>query len=306
MKVKVLIISIILIGLGIGGFFIIYKTHKPADLTQLTFLDHASDPDWSPDGNQIVFEGREGEEIGLYLIKVDGTGLTKIGPGHNPSWSPVDNRILLREDYEGERSLAIIDLDKDWENKIELASQINEQGSWSPDGKKIVYSSSNNSKSFSVWVMNSDGSEKTRLTTDEDGYCMAPSFSYDGSKIVYLKGFTSYAIGGGEGVIEPNEIWVMNTDGSNKHMIYAPGDSTQLIFQRAWNKNNKILFMKTWYHKYFPQVWIINSDGFDPEPVVSGLDVFGDPVWDNTGTKVAISRITPPFIIGSNIWVFSY
>ena len=64
--------------------------------------------------------------------------------------------------------------------------------------------------------------------------------------------------------------------------------------------------MRTWYHKYPPQVWVINFDGSNPKPIVSGSDVFGDPVWDNTGIKVAISRITPPATMGSNIWVFSY
>jgi len=276
---------------------------EPADLTQLTFLDHASDPDWSPDGSQIVFEGREGEKIGIYLINTDGTGLTKIGSDHNPSWSPVDNRILLRDNCQGGCSLILLDLDKGWENKVELASQINEQGSWSPDGKKVAYSSS----SGSIWVMNSDGSEKTRLTTDEDGFSMAPSFSYDGSKIVYLKGFTSYAIGGGGEKMEPNEIWAMNSDGSNKHKVYAPGDSTQLIFQRAWNKDDKILFMRTWYRENkYPQTWVMNYDGSNPKLLVSGDNAFGDPVWDNTGTKVAISKTPPLATMGSNLWLFPY
>lgn len=286
-----------------------FEIREPADLTQLTFLYHASDPDWSPDGSQIAFEGRDDEEAepGLYLINADGTGLIKIGPEHNPSWSPVDNRILLRDDCKEGCSLILIDLDKGWENRVELASQINEQGSWSPDGKKIVYSVLSGSKSSSIWVMNSDGSEKTRLTSDEDGYCIAPSFSYDGSKIVYLKGFTSYAIGGGEEKMEPNEIWAMDSDGFNKHMIYAPGDSTQLIFQRAWNKDNKILFDRAWYHQdKFPQIWVMDSDGSDARLLVSGVAAFGDPVWDNTGTKVAISKTPPQSVMGSNIWTFSY
>jgi len=105
---------------------------------------------------------------------------------------------------------------------------------------------------------------------------------------------------------KPNEIWVMDSDGSNKHMIYAPGDSTQLIFQRAWNKNNKILFMRTWYRVKPPQVWMINADGSDPKPVVAGSDVFGDPVWDNTGTKVAISRSSVQLAVPGDIWIFSY
>jgi len=278
---------------------------QPADLTQLTFLDHASDPDWSPEGSQIVFEGREGEEIGLYLINADGTGLTKIGPGHNPSWSPVDNRIIYRGD-DPWRSLILVDLDEGWENKMELTSQITEQGSWSPDGEKIVYSSPDSSESSSIWVMNSDGSEKIPLTTDKDGYCMVPSFSYDGSKIVYLKGFTSYVVGAEN--IETNEIWTMNADGSNKQKIYAPGDSAQMLFQRAWNKDNKIIFMRTWYRTdNYPQIWVVNSDGSDPKVVVSGAtDAFTDPVWDNAGTKVACCKTPPPSVIGSNVWIFSF
>ena len=275
---------------------------EPADFTQLTFFYHASDPDWSPDGSRMVFEGKveEGEDVGVYLINIDGTGITRIGSDHNPSWSPVDNRILLREDRQEGRNLILIDLDKGWGNKVKLASQINEQASWSPDGEKIAYSGSNGL----IWVMNSDGSGKTGLTTAQDGFSMVPSFSYDGSKIVYLKGLTSYAVGG-ENKSNLNEIWVMNVDGSNKHKIYAPGDSTQLIFQRAWNKDNKILFMRTWYRGSYPQIWVMNSDGSDAKLLVSGEGAFGDPVWDNTGTKVACSKSLSPSMRG-DIWTFLY
>lgn len=273
---------------------------EPADLTQLTFMDDASDPDFSPDGSQIIFESGEND---IYVIKADGTGLTKIGSGNNPSWSPVDNRIIYRHDMPC-CSLILVDLDEGWENKLELASQILEQGSWSPDGEKIAYSIPNGSDSSSIWVMNSDGNEKTRLTTDENGFCMVPSFSYDGSKIVYLKGYTTFAPGGAD-KLELNEIWTMNVDGSNKQKIYAPGNSTQLLFQRAWNKDNKIIFMRGWYGSYYPQIWVMNSDGSDPELVVSAaIDSFGDPVWNNAGTKVACCKGTPS--LKTDVWIFSY
>jgi Tol biopolymer transport system component len=276
------------------------EIQQPADLAQLTFMDDASDPDWSPDGSQIIFESGVNN---IYIINADGTGLTEIGSGNNPSWSPVDNRIIYRHDMPC-CSLVLVDLDEGWENKVELASQIKEQGSWSPDGEKIVYSIPNGSESASIWVMNSDGSGKIRLTTDEDGFCMIPSFSYDGSKIIYIKGYTTCAPGGAD-KLEVNEIWTMNADGSNKQKIYAPGDSTQILFQRAWNKDNKILFMRTQYRGDYPQIWVIDSDGSNPEIVVSGApNAFGDPVWNNDGTKVACSKNAPS--LKGDIWTFSY
>ena len=76
----------------------------PADLTQITFFEGegvTADPDWSPDGTQIVFGRHDENKRELYIVNSDGTGLTKIGPDDvfDPSWSPVDNRILC---YGGE------------------------------------------------------------------------------------------------------------------------------------------------------------------------------------------------------------
>ncbi len=281
-----------------------YEILEPADLTQLTFVNHAADPDWSPDGSQVSFHNMITNRIGI--INADGTGLRYLDIGGDSNWSPVENKLAVvawkEEQNLPDRGLHLVDLDT---GDITLLVREGHQACWSPDGTKIAYTFEEGGLS-SIWVINSDGSEKTRLTFNEDDYCTGLSFSYDGSKIVYLKGFTTYAVGGAEGE-EVNEIWIMNSDGSNKHMIYAPGDSSCLIFQRAWNKNNKILFMRTWYRGSYPQVWIINSDGSDPESIVSGSDVFGDPVWDNSGTKVAIHRITPPSrLLGGNIWTFSY
>jgi dipeptidyl aminopeptidase/acylaminoacyl peptidase len=264
---------------------------KEEDITQITPpFEHATDPDWSPDGSQIIFWGKNANKNGLYLVNSDGTGLRFITPGSEPSWSPVDNRIM----FPIKDILYLIDLDKIEEGKTELASWTTGQASWSPDGKRITYSVFDEFESSSIWIMNSDGSGKTKLTTDKEGFCRAPAFSYDGSKVAYLRGVTSYA-GGPKPDKKSNEIWVMNSDGSDKHMIFAPGDSVQLIFQSAWGKNNKILFFRDWIAKRTPQIWAINSDGTNPKCVVSSPEryeaaFYGDPAWDRTATKVAVNK----------------
>ncbi len=287
---------------------------KEEDITQLTFLDDlVGDPDWSPDGSKLVFLGLEKNMMkgGLYIMNNDGTGLTKIAGQwrrdhlFNPSWNPVNNKIASHgpsTQGPGGKGLFLVDLDGDQTKRVELTSQIVEHVSWNHDGKKIAYnvyeqyeSSSNNYKSSSVWVMNSDGSEQTQLTTNEDGFCTGPSFSYDGSKIVYLKGFTT-TMPGEKPKEAINEIWVMNSDGSNKHAIYAPGDSMQLIRERAWNKDDKILFTRHKQVRDFPQIWIINSDGSDPRSILKPSEgispvIYDDAVWDNSGTKVVVTKV---------------
>src|SRR3970282_795415 len=77
--------------------------------------------------------------------------------------------------------------------------------SFSPTGNKIVFEHQLPGERPDAWVMNSDGTNVTRLTTD-GGY--APSWSPDGSKIIYTNScqYNGY-------------LWIMNPDGSNKRQI---------------------------------------------------------------------------------------
>jgi len=343
MNTKILIILIVLVALGVGGFFVYQniiapemeektpaaeektgeeeeavleekeevdseKEEEPAPtVTQLTFLDELiADPDWNPDGSQIVFciKGREAPT--LHLINADGNGLKEIGLGFDPSWSPLGDKIAYELDGQ------IYTMGLNGENITQLTTEhTNGQPAWNLDGTKIVYAHYGTEKP-SIWIMNSDGSRKTRLTASTDGECTFPSFGYDDSKIVYTKG-PIWDVNFDKLPKAPNEIWIMDSDGSNKHQIYAPSDSYQWIFQRAWNKNNEILFAESpLQEREIPEVGVINSDGSNlryiliPPKNFLGIPecFYLDPVWDNTSTKIVAVR---KIIEGSqNIISFSW
>lgn len=269
------------------------EEEKPAPaITQITFLDNTIDPDWSSDGSQIVFCVREGKIETLYLVNADGSRLKEIGPGFDPSWSPVEDKIAY------EMNGQIYAMDSSGKNIVQLTNEhTNGQPAWNPDGTKIVYAHYGTEKP-SIWIMNSDGSEKTKLTASADGECTFPSFSYDGSKIVYTKG-PIWDASVDKLPKTPNEIWIMDSNGSNKHQIYVPSDSYQWIFQRAWNKNNEILFAESPLQEMeIPEVGVINSDGSNlryiliPPRNFLGIPecYYLDPVWDNTGTKIVAAK----------------
>lgn len=112
------------------------------------------DPDWSPDGQKIVFtshpltdSGTSAPNAEIYLINPDGTGRTQ-----------------LTFNSEEERAPA-----------------------WSPDGTQILYVCRKAANgSFEVCVMNADGTGQTRLTFD--GNYLTPTWSPDGQRIVFHKG----------------------------------------------------------------------------------------------------------------------
>jgi len=60
---------------------------------------------------------------------------------------------------------------------------LNDCPRWSPDGSQVVFVSTQEDFISSLHVMNSDGSNRRRLTTDH--YCQHPSWSPDGKSILF-------------------------------------------------------------------------------------------------------------------------
>jgi Tol biopolymer transport system component len=148
------------------------------------------DPDWSPDGEKIVFtshpvtdDPRFSNQAELYLMNPDGTGLQR-----------------LTHNGEEERAPA-----------------------WSPDGTRIVYSCrvGDGTNPFRICVMNADGSDVQQLTNEGDAVSdLTATWSPDGQQILYHR----------RGAVTPayptpgQQLFVMNADGSDQtQLTFPPG-----------------------------------------------------------------------------------
>jgi Tol biopolymer transport system component len=96
----------------------------------------------SPDGTNIVFEIVGGN---LYVINIDGTGLIDLGRGNRPQWSPDGDYVvymIAEDDGHQITSSTLYAVRNDGTEKTNLTQGINMiamNPSWSPDGSKIAF-----------------------------------------------------------------------------------------------------------------------------------------------------------------------
>lgn len=149
---------------------------------------------------------------------------------------------------------------------------------FSTDGTKIVFSGIDGSTHDDIWIMDADGSNLTRLSTF--GYftgALCPKFSFDGTKIVYMKlnvGATRI------------DIWVMNVDGTGDVMLHSFGGTDNSEFP-CWGSNDKILFVGI--VATVQNIYSMNSDGTGSTIITTDASPaqvdFGTPTWNASATQ---------------------
>lgn len=137
-----------------------------------------------------------------------------------------------------------------------------------------------------IMKANEDFSQITQLT-DADTGCAYPKYSPDGSKIAYCR------INGSQGHMD---VWVMNSDGTNKHRVTF-NDSLAGYMPTWHNDGNQILYYRhaTWATATQDQViMIVNSDGTNNRVLFDHPgDKDMDPMMNPTNSDEVVQYFDP-------------
>ncbi|QPC84533.1 PD40 domain-containing protein [Phototrophicus methaneseepsis] len=200
----------------------------------------------SLDGSQILFvrEVDYGDDAAdeVFIAPLsnpnDAEQLTELrtADASQPIFSPNGNQMVFVSDYDGDQELYLFDLQARTTLALTENDYSDRDPTWSLDGRYIAFASDMDSPGFSdiyrvSFNLNRQEGEDAftidRLT-DDNGSSYAPSYSFDGTQIVYLNDSSGDA-----------DIVVMRSDGQSSRTL-LPGDTAE-DRSPVWSPNGKYI-----------------------------------------------------------------
>lgn len=149
-------------------------------------LFEARQPDFSPKGDKIAFQGYLDDGWDIWTVKPDGSDAMRVTNGEfddrEPQWSPDGSRIAFSSDRTGNYDIWILDAASGKLQQITKSPAQDSQPAWSPNGREIAFISDRDKGG--IWAIDVQTGAERQLSTIE-GRVSGPTWTADGKEVIY-------------------------------------------------------------------------------------------------------------------------
>ncbi len=228
--------------------------------------DPIMSPAWSPDSRRIAYVSFEGNRSSIFVQTLR-TGArfqvsSRAGVNGAPAFSPDGRKLVVTlSDPDGNLDIYTLDIATRQTKRITTHRAIDTEGSWSPDGR-YIYFTSDRSGGPQVYRVSANGGSAERVTF-EGSYNARPRVSPDGEKLamVHLQN-GNYRIAVMD--LDRKDLLVLSAGRQDESPSFAPNSDT-LIYATRTGRNGVLES--------------VTADGLIRQRLQSGDGDVREPVW---------------------------
>ena len=206
--------------------------------TIMESADPIMSPAWSPDSRQLAYVSFEGNQSSIFVQTLRTGNRFKVSskPGINgaPSFSPDGRKLVVTlGGVDGNLDIYVLDVNSRRTTRLTTHRAIDTEGTWSPDGD-YIYFTSDRSGGPQIYRVGANGGTPERVTF-EGSYNARPRLSPDGKRLAMVhndRGNYRIAVMS----IDRKDLLVLSTGRQDESPSFAP-NSDILIYATRQGRN---------------------------------------------------------------------
>ena len=228
--------------------------------------DPIMSPAWSPDSRRLAYVSFEGNRSSIFIQTLRSGNRIQVSsrPGINgaPAFSPDGRKLVLTlGGLDGNLDIHVLDVNSRQTQRLTTHRSIDTEGSWSPDGR-YIYFTSDRSGGPQIYRVSATGGTPERVTF-EGSYNARPRLSPDGEKLAMVhldRGNYRIAVMD----VKRKDLLVLSAGNQDESPSFAPNSDT-LIYATRPGRNGVLES--------------VTADGLIRQRLASGQGDVREPVW---------------------------
>jgi TolB protein len=236
------------------------------EFTIMQSNDPIMSPAWSPDSRQLAYVSFEGNRSSIWVQTLRTGNRFQVSnlPGINgaPSFSPDGRKLVVTlGGVDGNADIHVLDINSRQTTRLTTHRAIDTEGSWSPDGRWI-YFTSDRSGGPQIYRISAEGGTPERVTF-EGSYNARPRLSPDGKRLAMVhndRGNFRIAVMD----LARKDLLVLSTGSQDESPSFAP--NSDILIYATRQRGDGVLET-------------VSADGLIRQKMASGQGDVREPVW---------------------------